>query len=66
MHRHNELLSDVVHIGMVDSATTVSVIIPCYRQTHFLPQGLESVLAQTRPDEIVVVDDGSPDSTAEE
>jgi glycosyltransferase involved in cell wall biosynthesis len=44
----------------------VSVIIPCYRQAHFLPEAIGSVLSQThRPTEVVVVDDGSPDNTAE-
>ena len=44
----------------------VSVIIPCYRQADFLPQALESALAQTHCEtEIIVVDDGSPDNTAE-
>lgn len=43
----------------------VSVIIPCYKQAHFLPQAIESLLGQTVvPDEIVVVDDGSPDDTS--
>jgi glycosyltransferase involved in cell wall biosynthesis len=44
----------------------VSVIIPCYRQAHFLGQAIESVRAQTYPHvEVIVVDDGSPDNTAE-
>ena len=44
---------------------SVSIIIPCYAQAHFLPQAIESALRQTHPAEIVVVDDGSPDATAE-
>jgi len=44
----------------------VSIVIPCHRQAHFLPQAIESALSQThRQREVVVVDDGSPDNTAE-
>jgi glycosyltransferase involved in cell wall biosynthesis len=49
----------------VKRATTVSVIIPCYGQAHFLGEAIESVLAQSHPTEIIIVDDGSPDNTAE-
>lgn len=48
------------------NSALVSVIIPCYRQAHFLREAIESVLAQTHsPIEAVVVDDGSPDNAAE-
>lgn len=52
------------HDGAV--APRVAVVIPCFRQAHFLGQAIESVLDQSRAaDEVVVVDDGSPDNTAE-
>jgi Glycosyl transferase family 2 len=44
----------------------VSVVIPCYRQAHFLAEAIESVLAQDHGAlEVTVVDDGSPDNVGE-
>ncbi len=44
----------------------VSVIIPAYRHADMICQTLESVFSQTFRDfEVIVVNDGSPDRTAE-
>lgn len=42
----------------------ISVIIPTFQHATTLPRALDSVFAQTRqPDEVIVVDDGSTDQT---
>ncbi len=44
----------------------VSIVIPCYNQAGFLPESIDSALAQTyQPVEVIVVNDGSPDNTEE-
>jgi glycosyltransferase involved in cell wall biosynthesis len=46
-------------------APDVSVVIPCYNHGQFLADAIRSVTAGTRCVEIIVVDDGSVDGSAE-
>ncbi len=42
----------------------ISIIVPCYKQAHFLKESLQSVLEQTYGHwECIIVNDGSPDNT---
>lgn len=44
----------------------VSIIVPCYKQAHFLEESLQSVINQTYNNwECIIVNDGSPDNTQE-
>lgn len=43
---------------------TVAVIVPCHNAAGYIEDTLDSVLAQTLPPQVVVVDDGSTDETA--
>lgn len=43
---------------------TVSIVLPTYNRAEYLPQALDSLLAQRRPaEEIIVIDDCSTDQT---
>jgi glycosyltransferase involved in cell wall biosynthesis len=49
----------------VAERVTVSVIVPVFDTERFVAAALDSIVAQTRPaDEVIVVDDGSTDSSA--
>ncbi|MBL7215322.1 MAG: glycosyltransferase family 2 protein [Phycisphaerae bacterium] len=51
---------------MSDPILTISVVIPAYNAAEYIARTIESVLTQTHPaDEIIVVDDGSSDNTAD-
>ena len=45
---------------------TVSFVVPCYKLAHLLPECIGSIVSQTYEDfEVLVMDDCSPDGTAE-
>jgi glycosyltransferase involved in cell wall biosynthesis len=45
---------------------SLTVVVPCFGHAAYLPDLLESIVAQTRqPDEVIFVDDDSPDATKE-
>jgi len=45
---------------------SISVVIPCYKYGHFLPQAVASVLDQDGVDvDVLIVDDASPDDSAD-
>jgi glycosyltransferase involved in cell wall biosynthesis len=49
----------------VEQPPLITVVIPCYKQAHFLPDAVNSVIYQTYTQwECVIVNDGSPDETS--
>jgi glycosyltransferase involved in cell wall biosynthesis len=50
----------------LEAPHTLAVVVPCFSHAAYLPDLLESIAAQTRqPDEVIFVDDASPDATNE-
>lgn len=42
----------------------ISAVLPCFNHSHYLPERIRSILAQTRPvDEIIFLDDASSDDS---
>ncbi len=61
-----EIPANLLEPAVVNPETKISVIIPCYNFGHFLKQTIDSIKSQTHAIyEIIVVDDGSDDKTAE-
>ena len=59
-------MDEATEQGGGSSSTTSSVIIAAYNSAHFLGETLDTVAAQVvPPSEVIVVDDGSGDATAE-
>ena len=45
---------------------TVTFVVPCYKLAHLLPECINSILSQSFRDlEILIMDDCSPDNTAD-
>jgi glycosyltransferase involved in cell wall biosynthesis len=65
-----EVASEVSEMARPDrpagSASSLSVVIPNYNHARYIGEALEAILAQSfRPVEVIVVDDGSTDNSAE-
>jgi len=45
---------------------TLAIIVPCFEHARYINQAFESIVRQTRlPDEVIFIDDCSPDNTTE-
>jgi glycosyltransferase involved in cell wall biosynthesis len=59
-----EQIAEVYKLAMVEEPPTVAVVIPTYNYADKVERAIESAINQNRkPDEIIVVNDGSTDDT---
>ena len=57
-----KILYSVFEKALIVEPPSVAVIIPCYKYGKVVERAIKSVLSQTKmPEEIIVIDDGSPD-----
>ena len=48
-----------------EAPRSITVVVPCFKHAEYLPRAFESLVAQTRlPDEVIFINDCSPDDTA--
>jgi glycosyltransferase involved in cell wall biosynthesis len=67
MSRKDSFRPSVHPVMAQPRSPSISVVMPAYEAERWIGEALDSVFAQTRPaDEVIVVDDGSTDGTARE
>jgi glycosyltransferase involved in cell wall biosynthesis len=50
----------------LEAPGSLALVVPCFKHAAYLPEMLESIVRQTRlPEELIFIDDCSPDATAE-
>ena len=62
---HPQTVKQIAASPQLPSQPLISAIVPCYNQSHFLPQAVTSVINQTYKNwEIIIINDGSLDTTS--
>ena len=51
-------------LGSTHKKSFLSIVVPCFNVEKYVREALDSIVAQSQlPDEVIVIDDGSTDST---